>query len=100
MGSREEPGDFAGVADRIGRLTWFRRFLLLVIVPESRASRKYRFVRRISTEKRPAGQEIEDTIMLFAAATGGRFRWRKANANEHRKRFSSYRILNNRNLRL
>src|SRR5208337_276589 len=27
-------------------------------------------------EKRPAGQEIEDRIMLFASATGGRSRWR------------------------
>src|SRR5207302_8060741 len=53
---------------------------------------------RIRNEKRAAGQEIEDRIMLFAAATGGRSRWRRANVNEPRKRSSSYQILNNRNL--
>ncbi len=31
-------------------------------------------------------------IMLFAAANGGRFQWRRANANEFRKRSSNYLI--------
>jgi len=31
-------------------------------------------------------------IMLFAAANGGRFPWRRANANEFRKRSSNYLI--------
>jgi hypothetical protein len=54
--------------------------------------RSYQLARWVSTEKRAAVQEIEDMIMLFAAANGGRFQWRRANANEFRKRSSNYLI--------
>jgi len=37
--------------------------------------------------------------MLFAAAAEAAFPWRRANANEPRKRSSNYQIWNNRNLR-
>jgi hypothetical protein len=35
--------------------------------------------------KRGAVQEIEDVIMLFAAANGGRSPWRKVNVNALRR---------------
>jgi hypothetical protein len=52
----------------------------------------YRFVLLISNDKRAAVQEIEDMIMLFAAANGGRSPWRKVNVNALRRPSSNYPI--------
>jgi hypothetical protein len=42
--------------------------------------------------KRAAVQEIEDMIMLFAAANGGRSPWRKADVNALQRPSSNYPI--------
>ena len=44
----------------------------------------------MSPHKRAAVQEIEDMIMLFAAANGGRSPWRKADVNTLRRPSSNY----------
>src|SRR5712692_4423842 len=76
---------------------------LLSLAPRARRSLgEYRIPWRpafSSHLRNPCWSEDRGQDHAFRHGNGGRFRWRRANANESRRRSLSYRILNNRSLR-